>query len=47
MAVHAVVSYLATAFFIAFGAVTTAVAYHDLRLVKEGLGIDEIAAVFD
>lgn len=27
--------------------VTAAVAYHELRLAKEGIGIDELAAVFD
>ncbi len=36
-----------TAFFTALGAVISAVGYHDLRVVKEGVGIEEIAAVFD
>jgi len=27
--------------------VLTAVSYYQLRIVKEGVGIDEIAAVFD
>lgn len=31
----------------AFQGVFAAVAYHDLRVVKEGLGEDELAAVFD
>jgi hypothetical protein len=31
----------------AFGAITVVVAYHDLRVAKEGVDIDEIAAVFD
>ena len=33
--------------YIAFSAVLIAVVYHDLRVAKEGLGSDEIAAVFD
>lgn len=36
-----------TAFFTALWAVVSAVGYHDLRVVKEGVGIEEIAAVFD
>ena len=36
-----------TALFGAFYAVVTAVSYHDLRVVKEGVGIEQIAAVFD
>ena len=31
----------------AFGAVVTAVVYHDLRVAKEGVDIDQIAGVFD
>lgn len=31
----------------AFAAVTSAVAYHDLRIIKDGANVDEIAAVFD
>ncbi|WP_193369526.1 hypothetical protein [Pelagibius marinus] len=31
----------------AFGAVASAVTYHQLRRVKEGTGVEEIAAVFD
>lgn len=42
-----VIGYLVTVFFAAWGAVATAVAYHDLRAVKEGIGVNEIAAVFD
>jgi hypothetical protein len=30
-----------------FSAVFTAILYHDLRAVKEGIGIEQIAAVFD
>lgn len=30
-----------------FTAVYTAILYHDLRAVREGIGIDEIASVFD
>ncbi len=36
-----------TAFVGAVDAVVTAVGYHDLRVTKEGVGIEEIAAVFD
>ncbi len=35
------------AFFAALSAVTIAVSYHDLRIAKEGVGTDQIAAVFD
>ena len=35
------------AIIVAFGAVAAAVAYHDLRAVKEGIGVNDIAAVFD
>ena len=38
---------MVTAFFTALGAVISAVGYHDLRVVKEGIGTEEIAAVFD
>lgn len=33
--------------FTAYIAVVTAVCYHDLRIIKEGVGIDDIAKVFD
>lgn len=33
--------------FTSLGAVACAVTYHDLRLVKEGVGVEELAAVFD
>ena len=33
--------------FIAYGAITAVVTYHDLRVAKEGVDIDRIAAVFD
>jgi hypothetical protein len=36
-----------SAFFLALWAVVTAVSYHDLRVVKEGVGTEDIAAVFD
>ena len=36
-----------TVAFTAYSAVVTAVCYHDLRVVKEGVGIDDIAKVFD
>ena len=38
---------LVSAFFTALGAVSSAVAYHDLRAVKEGFDIDHFASVFD
>ncbi len=44
---HTVVTFAVTAAFTAWGAVAMAVAYHDLRLDKEGVGVNEIAAVFD
>jgi len=31
----------------AFGAIAVAVTYHDLRVAKEGIDIEQIAAVFD
>jgi len=30
-----------------WGAMTAAVGYYDLRMAKEGIDIDQIAAVFD
>lgn len=42
-----VLGLLVNAFFTALGAVASAVAYHDLRAVKEGFDIDQYAAVFD
>jgi hypothetical protein len=44
---HTIVGFVVTAAFTAWGAVAMAVAYHDLRLEKEGVGVNEIAAVFD
>ncbi len=38
---------LVSAFFTALAAVASAVAYHDLRAVKEGFDIDRFASVFD
>lgn len=31
----------------AFGAVLSAVIYHDLRMAKEGIDLDTLASVFD
>ncbi len=42
-----VVSFLITVAFTAYFAVVTAVCYHDLRVLKDGVGTDEIARVFD
>jgi hypothetical protein len=42
-----IASWLFVALFMAAQAVLTAVSYYHLRVVKEGVGIDEIAAVFD
>ncbi len=36
-----------SAFFVALWAVVSAVSYHDLRVAKEGIGTEDIAAVFD
>ena len=36
-----------TAIGAAFSSVVIAVAYHDLRVAKEGVDIEQIAAVFD
>jgi len=41
------VALIVTAFHAALNAVMAAVAYHDLRAAKEGLGVEPIAAVFD
>jgi hypothetical protein len=41
------ITLLYSATFTAFGAVASAVTYHQLRRIKEGTGADEIAAVFD
>jgi len=41
------VSWLVAATISAFAASVTAVGYTTLRFAKEGVGIDEIAAVFD
>jgi hypothetical protein len=42
-----IVTWLWTALIMAAQAVLTAVSYYHLRVVKEGVGIDDIAAVFD
>lgn len=44
---HSLAAFAVAIAFTAWGAVAAAVAYHDLRLEKEGLGVNEIAAVFD
>ena len=44
---HSVAEFAVAAVFTAWSAVAAAVAYHDLRLEKEGIGVNEIAAVFD
>ena len=44
---YLVVSWLVTAFVMAFSAVVAAVGYHDLRVAKEGVDVEQIAAVFD
>jgi hypothetical protein len=31
----------------ALGSTTSAVTYHDLRVLKDGVGVDELAAVFE
>jgi hypothetical protein len=41
------VGIVTTGLYTALNAVMAAVAYHDLRVAKEGIGINEIAAVFD
>ena len=42
-----VASFVVTVAITAFFAVVTAVTYHDLRVLKDGVGIDDIAKVFD
>lgn len=42
-----IIEVILQAAFLAFSGVLIAVVYHDLRVAKEGLGTDEIAAVFD
>ncbi len=42
-----VVSFFVTVAITAYFAVVTAVCYHDLRVLKDGVGIDDIARVFD
>ena len=46
-AVYAYIDYVLTAFFTLVFAVVSAVGYHDLRLLKDGVDVDTIAAVFD
>lgn len=45
--VGGLVGIVTTGLYTALNAVMAAVAYHDLRVAKEGIGIDRIAAVFD
>jgi hypothetical protein len=42
-----VAGFLVTVAVTAYFAVVTAVAYHDLRVIKEGVGVQDIARVFD
>ena len=44
---YRLVAFLLDAIVRTFGAVVTAVVYHDLRVAKEGVDLDQIAAVFD
>jgi hypothetical protein len=41
------VSFVISLFVIAFYAVVSAVSYHDLRVLKDGVDVDDIARVFD
>ena len=45
--VVSLISWVVTALFTALSAVVSAVSYHDLRIAKEGVGTEQIAAVFD
>jgi hypothetical protein len=45
--VGGLVGIVTTGLYTALNAVMAAVAYHDLRVAREGIGINEIAAVFD
>lgn len=42
-----VVNFVWNAFYAAYNSVAIAVMYHDLRVLKEGIDVDRIAAVFD
>jgi uncharacterized membrane protein len=42
-----VVNFVWNAFYAAYNSVAIAVMYHDLRVLKEGIDIDRIAAVFN
>ena len=44
---HLLAFFLVTVFFTAYGAVVSAVGYHDLRILREGVSVDDIAAVFE
>lgn len=43
---YSIVGFAVTAFFTAWSAVAATVAYYDLRSEREGIGIDDIAAIF-
>jgi MFS family permease len=42
-----IMRFILNGFAVAFGAIIAAVVYHDLRVAKEGIDTDRIAAVFD
>ena len=44
---YTLVAYVVTAVGSAYQAIVNIMAYHDLRAVKEGLDIEQLAAVFD
>lgn len=44
---HVVVSLVWSAVTTAFGAVLAALIYHDLRVIKEGIDLEQLAALFD
>ena len=46
-ALISIIGWVQSAFVSALFAVCATVGYHDLRVAKEGIGVDEIAAVFD
>lgn len=45
--VRQAVAFVIAALFVGLGATATAVAYYRLRMVKEGVGADEMVSVFD
>ncbi|HZO93223.1 MAG TPA: hypothetical protein VFB22_05595 [Candidatus Baltobacteraceae bacterium] len=44
---YLILQYVESVVFTTYGAVVSVIIYHDLRVVKEGVDIDQIAAVFD